>query len=404
MDKPHKIALVWYAKTPDRGWRHFTAILEKHPEGGTRAKHGWVMDGKPKQPTHYPLGKYYLRHREGRGADARIVYTPLGDNINSATAVDKLYLARRAALRSPDHTKSDRVLKIAAQNYIDKCETDGKMEAYRNAKLVMGEFLSICKVTYVRTVKPEDVTRYLASLRKRGNSARTVRNKHDRLMWFLRYAKGDPETIAAMKKDRPTFTKREPDTYNSAQLSAILNAADEYMRLVLLLGSQCGLREQEIAHAAWEWVKWENSTLHIKDSPDHGWQIKDKEERICPVPSAVLSALKAWRETHPKARLIVGTDSDRPNTHLLRTLKRLADRAGLNCGQCGCEESGECREWTLHRLRRTAATRLLKKHDIATVAQWFGWSDLETAKRYLQASDAGSPETRVSVDSAFADL
>lgn len=377
-----------------------------------QAKHGWVMDGN--QLVSYQTGSYELRTYNSDGDKE---YAPL-DTCNPVTAVERLHLARRAALKSANDTGRESLLQVAAQNYIDKCETDGKMGAWRDAKLVMGEFLRLCKVKYTRGVKIEDVNQYLASLRKRGNSKRTVRNKHDRLMWFLRYAKGDPETIATMKKDRPTATEKKPDTYTSDQLSAILNAADEYMRLVILLGSRCGLREMEIAHAAWSWVNWENSTLHVKDSPEHGWQIKDKEERICPIPSVLLSALKAWRKAHPKTRLIVGTDGDRPNTHLLRALKRLAKAAGLNCNQCeGCKPrrrregsrmvnvGEECEQWTLHRLRRTAATRLLQHGvDVRTVSEWFGWSDLETARRYLQAADAGSQETRARVDAAFADV
>jgi integrase len=382
MAKIHRITLSWYAKTPS-GWLYFIPLFEMH-YGSMQVRHGWVKHKG--QVVEYPNGKYVLRSHH----DSRRVYTPL-ETGNPRDAVIALQRARRTALATPETRKA--VLKVAAAGYIADCKARGAMEAHRDAKVVLGEFLKGCKVTYTRAITRQDVLDYHARLKAKGNSARTISNKHNRLLSFLRFAKGD----LSVMPPKPKYTSKEPNLYTSEQTTAILAAADGYMRLVVLMGLKLGLRELEIAHAEWSDVQWKKSVFRVTDKLHWKWTIKDHEERSIPVPVDVLEALKAWREQHPKTRLIVGTRSDKPNFHLLRALKRLARRAGLNCGECKpCNaKSEECENWQLHKFRRTWATTLLRNEvDVVTVQKWAGWADTETALRYLRASEAGSKESQ----------
>ena len=61
-------------------------------------------------------------------------------------------------------------------------------------------------------------------------------------------------------------------------------------------------------------------------------------------------------------------------------LKRMAHRAGLNCGRCGgCREIDECQEYTLNRFRRIYLTTLLRNGiDLRTVQAYAGHKDLAT--------------------------
>jgi integrase len=83
---------------------------------------------------------------------------------------------------------------------------------------------------------------------------------------------------------------------------------------------------------------------------------------------------------------VLGTKYHKPNTKLLRTLKRMAHNAGLNCGRCeGCREIKECQEYTLHRFRRTYLTTLLRNGiDLRTVQAYSGHKDLASTMRYLR--------------------
>ncbi len=383
MAKVHKITLCWYAKLPSGKWQYFIPLFEMH-HGSMQVKHGFVRHKG--QVVEYPVGKYLLRsHREGKR-----VYTPL-ETCNPRDAVVELRKARRTALATPETRKA--VLKVAAAEYIADCKAREALGAYRDAKLVLGEFLKICSHTYTRAITRQDILKYHARLRAKGNSDRTIWNKHNRLLSFLRFAKGDLSVVPP----KPKYERKLPDFYTSEETASLLGAADPYMRLVILLGLKLGLRELEIAHGEWSDVSWTDSVFRVRGKPHWEWKIKDSESRDVPIPSDVIEALKARKKSYPKTKLIVGTKSDKPNFKMLRALKRLAKRADLNCGECdGCNGTGECEKWQLHRLRRTYATTMLRNGvDVRTVQDWCGWADLKTALRYLRPSAAKDSQDKV---------
>jgi integrase len=231
-------------------------------------------------------------------------------------------------------------------------------------------------------------------MRKRGLSERTIANRHDRLKSFLLWCKVD----TAFMPEKPRYEKTLPTIYTPTETAAILAAADDYMRVAILMGLKLGLRELEIAHAEWSDVHWQDKVFRVTGKPHWNFRVKDAEERDVPIPADVLETLRAWRVKHPKTRLIVGTESDNPNWHLLRSLKRLARRAGLNCGTCdGCKsDTAECELWTLHQFRRTFCTTLLRNGvDARSVQAWAGHADLQTTMRYLRPTAAKESQDKV---------
>src|ERR1700679_2721705 len=99
------------------------------------------------------------------------------------------------------------------------------MGAYRDAKLVLGEFLPLCKgVTYTRSLTRKNVLAYHTVLRAKGNSLRTVWNKHNRLLWFLRHVKGDVSIMPSLHKVKA----KTVTVYESKEIEAILEAAKPY--------------------------------------------------------------------------------------------------------------------------------------------------------------------------------
>src|SRR6266853_806838 len=94
-------------------------------------------------------------------------------------------------------------------------------------------------------------------------------------------------------------------------------------------------------------------------------------------------------------------------------LKNIALKAGLNCGHCKtgkkdefgniipgtelcCKASPLCKNWTLHKMRRTWATMLLEQPrvNIYEVQERIGHSDLEMLKRYNAVAQARSVRSR----------
>jgi hypothetical protein len=57
-----------------------------------------------------------------------------------------------------------------------------------------------------------------------------------RLASWLRFGGIDPKQIPP----RPRYEEKLPDMYSSAQTSALLAAADPYMRMCILVALKCG--------------------------------------------------------------------------------------------------------------------------------------------------------------------
>jgi integrase len=186
---------------------------------------------------------------------------------------------------------------------------------------------------------------------------------------------------------KPTYEESEPTIYTPGEIEIILNAADEYMRIVISLALMLGLRDQEVMYAEWADIDWHYATFRVQGKTRKDWKfaVKDKAQRIIPIPQDLLSRLQAWSDARPGTSLIVGNDERKPERHLLRRLKQLARRAGLNCGKCdGCHRTvSECEGWFLHKFRATFCTKVLRQADAKTAQYLAGHSDIKTTLRYL---------------------
>lgn len=404
------VTLIRYCKT-DKGWKRYPVAMGKN--GRIRPDYV-VVDGKQ---VPYPIGHYELRFYDGR----KLCYANVGKS--AATAVIELKQKKNllaaqtaadyAGVKIEEDVTPRKRLRQEADRYIKDRTNQGREEAAVQATQVLDEFIASCRRTFIDEITKDDVIDFQIGLRERGNEERTVFNKHVRLRAFMRFAGLDTKAIMP---DRPRYEKKLPTVYDAPKLMELYAAlsdedkSDRYLRLVLDLGAMCGMREQEIVFFEWPDIHWHKSIIRIQGKPDWGFKIKDSEQRDIPVTPALLARLKAWREEHPQTRLVLGTKNDTPNGKLLRTLKRAVNRLGLNCGTCeGClKKDKECRQWTLHKLRRTYATALLrgvsgvKGFDLSTVQAFGGWADIATVARYLRPVEVD--EAQSTVASIFSSL
>ena len=159
---------------------------------------------------------------------------------------------------------------------------------------------------------------------------------------------------------RPVYSQEELE-----RLFAVCDEADRAVFFTLLL---TGLRESELCWLTWEDVCLEPGREHVVVRAKPGFTPKDYEQRAVPLPPSLAELLRALpkRDTYVFLAARGGREQ-----HLLRRLKRVAKRAGVEGA-------------TLHRFRHTYATRLLEQGaDVVTVQRLLGHSDLETTQRYL---------------------
>jgi integrase len=96
--------------------------------------------------------------------------------------------------------------------------------------------------------------------------------------------------------------------------------------------------------------------------------------------------------------LIFGNTKGRPDSEMDMVVKRVAERAGLNCEQCVTEHNNKCAEgpycmnFFLHKFRQTFATGHLRSGvDIRTVQVWLGHRDIKSTMvclKGIQSKDA----------------
>lgn len=429
MSKEKSIVLVWLCKTP-RGWLRLPAVIEKE-HGRDVARVGFVIDRG--REAYYPEGRFQVRQWQ----DGKYVFINAPEHIkHGRDAVLWQEKVIRESRRAPDSPKGPKTIRTAGDAYVKYCESKGANEAAVQARQVVEDFANVCDSPFISMVNGKCITRFVQAMKSgkyldkhnkvrplrtgRKLSERTIANRYQRLKAFLRHAKLDVDKLMP-KGDGPKWTKTKPTIYYPDEIQAIRAAADDYMLTVIDLALMLGLRDQEIMYAMYSDVDFDAGVFRVQDKPRYKFTVKDKEERDIPIPAPLLERIAAQKKATPEKKLIVGTGADSPNKHLLRSLKRLAKRAGLNCGECeGCTGKNwrcsrcngkdadcptckaksydqECRNWTLHKFRRTYLTNMLRGGlDLSTVQDFAGHTNLESTMRYLRPAAASEMQRRVS--------
>lgn len=213
--------------------------------------------------------------------------------------------------------------------------------------------------------------------------------------------------IRMKRGDWPKVTRKERKVYEPHVLQQLFAAAtpDEYALFQTFL--QTGFREQEVGYLCWDDFNPRNNTLRVSEKKGLGFRPKTYQERTIPIPDELVDILQAHRKRQgggSTGNLIFPTTEwnakqGRPggqrDRHMLDRLKRLALRAGLNCGRCettlgrkpaSCKDKPVCENFGLHMFRHTYATTMLHDGvDIVSVQKLLGHSDLESTRQYLRA-------------------
>jgi integrase len=383
------VALVRHCKT-DAGWRRYPVVMG----GNGRVKPGFVMiAGKP---VSNDTGHYEIRYYDGPKLKYENVGTNAADALGACVRKTKLLTAKGTAAEAGVkivEEKGRTSLASALKAFVSAAEGRGSLVASKAYARVTSEFLEAVGKSYADEVAAEDFAKFQATLRKRRQSDRTIANKHRLVLSFVRFA---GVTTDAIPKSAPKFESSLPEIYDGDQLKAFFGSlTQDYHRVVFTLLLKTGLREQEAMFLQWPDIDFKRRTLLVRSKPHLGFKIKDKAERSIPLPDDLVEMLKTYKT--PSRTFVIGTANDKPNTKLLRTLKRLAHGAGLNCEMCtSCIERNECEVWYLHRFRSTFVTTMLRSGlDLRSVMELSGHSDMESVMRYLRPAEGAELRAKV---------
>jgi integrase/recombinase XerD len=261
-------------------------------------------------------------------------------------------------------------------------------EEYRN---VLYRFRDTCKKKLVREVDRQDCLEFMRQLYSIGNEARTVYNRIGIVQQWLRL---NGVTGLLHSRDKPSFVTNMREMYQPEELEALFRACDPEERIRYLFFLLTGERDKEVRYTAWSDIDFNRKCVRVTAKKQLGFKPKDKEEREIPVPASLLDALRAYKSRQAgfnRNDLVFPTSEGRPDKKLENELKRIAWRAGLNCGRCTskygnkCSEGPYCGKWFLHKFRHTFATNSLEEGvSIRTLQEWLGHSDLASTMVYLK--------------------
>jgi integrase/recombinase XerD len=392
---------------------------QKNDQG--RWRYTRINTGRGRRPAKLQ-GTFYLRHTTPEGKQT---FTPAGDNFDAAIAsADTLRVALEAQARGltvaelDDLTNASRIpIRVAVETYLEQKKNKAR-KTVAQYRLTLNEFVDSLqgKLRFMDEITDDTLRLYKKFLESKGFAGKTVDTRLN-ITYFMLKKNGVKSRLP--KDEMPTVEEENAVPYTEEDLKAVFAKmdAEEQIRYKFFLGTAC--RDKEVTFAAWQDIDFAKGTYHIRRKEDVGFTPKSHESRTVPLPASLVTLLKARHKNPAHPRWIFVNEDGRPDNHFLRKLKRIALRAGLNCGQCKtiitkgkydrkrevevtCKTDPVCEHWYLHRLRKTCATRWQENGiPVRTIQVWLGHKNLETTMLYLGVTDV--EKLRGQIDSAFGD-
>ena len=335
---------------------------------------------------HHPEGVYYLRFKNGKRR-----YEPVGQD--PFLALDAMHKKEHAlALGICDAIATKPTLAEFQREFLQLKRTTNKKDgtaldpetitAYDQQTL---EFLTCVKS---QSVTGQDLREYMAALRKRGLSHRTVCNHYTSIATFLKFTGVDHKALLPYS-ERPTPDDGIPEAYSEdevKQFFAVLT--DERHRLAFEFLLKTGVREREMTTLEFlDLDLGSEPTVTIRArKPYLNFRVKTGKSRIIPLEKNLAVKLGAWRDANPTKKLVFGTASDREDYHFYRVCVETAARAGMPKGS-----------FWLHEWRDTFGTWICRagKVDLRTLQHWMGHSSITMTERYLAPAQGTLAQTGV---------
>jgi integrase/recombinase XerD len=364
-----------------------------------------------------PGAIYYIRWYKGNKPKAKKVGSDPTDALKAQMRQEAILAGERVPVEQSSST-SGVTLASAMEAFLAERSTQTDERGVSRWRWELELFATVCGKTHLREVNRSDCFAYMKWYQQRKKAPRTVYNRMVSLNVFLKWAKHAPDFIFSQRKDGgeiPDYDEKTVDRYGPLDLKAFFAACDSEERLRYLFFLDTGCREREVMFSCQDDFSFEPedgefaSTYEVRPKDDLGFKTKKGKTRVVPLTPRLAKALRTWFAVIGNRRLVFVNKEGRPEGHFLYKLKNIALKAVLNCGHCKtgkkdefgniipgtelcCKTSPVCKNWTLHKMRRTWATMLLEQPgvNIYEVQERIGHSDLETLKRYNAVAQARS--------------
>ena len=324
-----------------------------------------------------------------------------------------------AKIDTPALADANRIsIKGAVENFLSAMTRSKKPGTVQDYMLHLNQFVESLPdgVRFMDQVNVDTVGKFRDWMQSQGYSAKTQHNRIVTVLSLLK--KNNAKTTFSLASDLPIVEEEPAVPFEPETLKKLFAEMDpeEFARYKFFLGTAC--RDKEVTYAAWSDIDFTKKIYHIRRKPDVGFTPKSHESRTVKMPTDLVALLAKRRKANPDARWIFVNEEGRPDNHFLRKLKRIALRAGVNCGHCKtsvtkgkyhtkkavevtCKTDPVCEHIFLHRLRKTCASNWERAGvPLQTIRMMLGHKSLETTQKYLGV--AGMDKIGDNVDLAAA--
>ena len=217
----------------------------------------------------------------------------------------------------------------------------------------------------LQQIRARHIEQFRADMVAKGKGVRTINKCLTLLGSMFRYAiKRDMMAMnpAGLVNKIPTPEGEKNDKLELAiltptEINALLTAADDHYRVLLMAAVLTGLRQGELLGLQWSDVDWQARQVYVRRSWSGGRMYEPKTKtsrRRVPIPDELLTPLREWRLRCPKGALdLVFPNGDgkpqNPSNLLRRGFFPALRRAGL-------------RRIRFHDLRHTYASLLIARN------------------------------------------
>ncbi len=369
-----------------------------------KLKPGWAIVND--RPEHHTEGVYHLRYaKAGKrvwesvgkdAADALRERATVEWVLNNPENVNMLRpeLRQRMPVLTPATLVKPKLSDLKTRFLEFKRTTAKKDGTPLDAETITAyeqqvtEFLSLCEHQYPAEVDAEDLRRYMAALRKRGLSHRSVCNNYTSIACFLKFCGIDHKNLLSYQ-ERPAPDDATPEAYEESEVRVFFAALTrERDRLAFEVLLKVGLREREMSTLEWtDLFLGGTPTVTIQARKPHlKFRTKTGKGRTIPLEKNLALKLAAWRVKNPTTRLVFGTCTDKEDSHYYRTCVEIAERAGM-----------DRKKFWLHKWRDTFGTWTCRanKVDLRTLQHWMGHSSITMTERYLAPGQGAYAQTGI---------
>jgi len=303
----------------------------KEPRGNTQVwRYRRVEEGRGVKTGHLQ-GPFHIRPTQADGSQPWIT-------LDAATFEQaKLERDKRenGVELAAENVEGRTTIAAAIEDYLDskKRKNDSTVQNYTH---ILNEFLEQLapSMKFVDQVDRKVLSSHITYLEnEKAAEPKTIHNKLGVIFQMLKSA-GVPAPSKMV--ELPTVEEEIAEPYTKADLKKLFEQMtdEEMVRYTFFLDTAC--REKEVAHATWDDIKDGKYIVRAKtytntESKQNKFSPKSHQVRQIPLTRELIDML-ADRKENCASKWIFPNEQGDPEGHFLRKFKKIAFKAGLNCG------------------------------------------------------------------------